>query len=151
MPAILHSDQGRNFESLLLQQTLDAFGVVKSRTTAYHPQGDGMVEQFNRSLLQMLRLCVCTQTNWEEFLPLVLFAYRTSVHTSTGTSPFELMCGRNAQNTSIPLPTAFDPPSYSNHLHFKLLQLYDFVETHLVEAARHQQTSYNQHIQGRYL
>ena len=37
LPEILHSDQGRNFESTLLQQTLDAFGVTKSRTTAYHP------------------------------------------------------------------------------------------------------------------
>ena len=149
MPAILHSDQGRNFESLLLQQTLDAFGVVKSRTTAYHPQGNGMVERFNRSLLQMLRSYVRTQADWEEFLPLVLFAYRTSVHTSTGISPFELMFGRSTQNFSFSLPPAFDPESYSNHLHSKLSQLYDFVETNLVEAAHHQQTSYNQHIQDR--
>ena len=55
---ILHSDQGRNFESLLLRQTLDGFGVLKSRTTAYHPQGDGMVERSNCSLPQMLRSCV---------------------------------------------------------------------------------------------
>ena len=43
-PEILHSDQGRNFESAILSLTLQAFGVQKSRTTAYHPQGDGMVE-----------------------------------------------------------------------------------------------------------
>ena len=60
-PEILHSDQGRNFESSILAQTLDAFGVHKSRTTAYHPQGDGMVERFNRSLLQLLRTYVDTQ------------------------------------------------------------------------------------------
>jgi len=75
MPAILQSDQGSNFESLLLQQTLDAFGVVKSRTTAYHPEGDGKIKRFNHSLLQMLHSYACTQTDWEEFLPLVLFAH----------------------------------------------------------------------------
>lgn len=51
VPEILHSDQGRNFESAILRETLEAFGITKSRTTAYHPQGDGMVERFNRSLL----------------------------------------------------------------------------------------------------
>ena len=52
-PEIIHSNQGRNFESSILTQTLEAFGVNKSRTTAYHPQGDGMVERFNRTLLQL--------------------------------------------------------------------------------------------------
>ena len=51
----LHSDQVQNFESTILKQTLQAFGVYKSHTTAYHPQGDGMVECFNISLLQLLR------------------------------------------------------------------------------------------------
>ena len=40
--------QIQNFESTILKQTLKAFGVVKSHITAYHPQGDGMVEHFNR-------------------------------------------------------------------------------------------------------
>ena len=94
-PEILHSDQGRNFESSILAQTLQAFGVHKSRTTAYHPQGDGMVERFNRSLLQLLRAYVDTQSDWEQYLPLVLYAYRTSIHSSTGVSPFLLMYGHN--------------------------------------------------------
>ena len=95
MPEVVHSDQGKNFESTLLQQTLTAFGIQKLRTTAYHPEGDGMVERFNRSLLQMLRGYVTDQADWEKFLPLMLFAYRTSAHSSTGVSPFELMFGRS--------------------------------------------------------
>ena len=49
--SILHSDQGHNFKSDMLHQMLQAFGIKKSHTTAYHPQCDGMVERFNRSLL----------------------------------------------------------------------------------------------------
>ena len=75
IPDIVHSDQGRNFESMLLKQTLEAFGVSKTRTTAYHPQGDGMVERFNRSLLQLLRTYVEEESDWERFLPLILHAY----------------------------------------------------------------------------
>ena len=75
---------GRNFESTILRQTLEAFGVSKACTTAYHPQCDGMVEWFNFSLLQMLRAYVDTQNDWEHHFPLVLYAYRTVVHASTG-------------------------------------------------------------------
>jgi len=44
IPTVIHSEQGRNFENSLSSQVLQAFGIQKSRTTAYHPQGDGMVE-----------------------------------------------------------------------------------------------------------
>ena len=47
IPDVIHSDQGRNFESLLFREMLTAFGIQKSCTTAYHPQGDGMVERSN--------------------------------------------------------------------------------------------------------
>ena len=53
LPDILHFDQGRNS---IVQQMLNTFGIQKSRTTAYHMQGDEMVERFNQMLLQM---CGC--------------------------------------------------------------------------------------------
>ena len=49
IPEALHSDQEQNFESTILKDTLEAFRVRKSCTTAYHPQGDSMVERLNRS------------------------------------------------------------------------------------------------------
>ena len=76
MPEILHSDQGKTLKTLV------TFGIHKSRTTAYHPEGDGMVERFNCSLLQMLQVYVTDQADWEQYLPLMLFAYRTAAHTS---------------------------------------------------------------------
>ena len=78
IPEILHSDQGRNFESTILKETCAAFGIVKSRTTSYHPHRDGMVERFNRTLLQLLRAYVQQQSDWESQLPLLLYAYRTA-------------------------------------------------------------------------
>jgi len=144
IPDILHSDQGRNFESTLLQQTLDAFGVAKSRTTAYHPAGDGLVERFNRSLLQMLRAYV-DQTDWEQYLPFVLYAYRTAVHRSTGVSPFELMFGRCAHKPPIPSNMAYDATSYQHQLQAKLCKLRDFVETHNSQASMQQKHHYDGH------
>ena len=108
MPKILHSDQGKSFESTILKQTLQAFGIVKSHTTAYHPQGDRMVERFNRSLLQLHRSYVEKEADWKKHLPLVLFAYRIATHSSTGTSSFLLMLGRQPKIRDIDDTQAYD-------------------------------------------
>ena len=66
IPSVLHSDQGTNFESTILKQTCEAFGIHKSRTTPYHPQGDGLLERTNRSLLQLLRSYCTESCDWEK-------------------------------------------------------------------------------------
>ena len=150
VPDVLHSDQGQNFESTILKETLQAFGIAKSRTTAYHPQGDGMVERLNRSLLQLLRLYVDKEpADWERYLPLVLYAYRTAVHSSTGVSPFQLMFGRQPKSSDFDHQLAYDVSSYKGYLQAKLAELRDLVETNLAEAATHQKTTYDKHSTSR--
>ena len=70
-------------------------GCVKTRTSPYHPESDGMVGRFNRTCLMMLSMFVNDNwhDNWHELLPFVMHAYCTSVHESTGYSPFRLMMG----------------------------------------------------------
>ena len=69
-------------------------GCTKTQTAPYHPESDGMVERFNRTCLMMLSMFVNDwRDNWHELLPFVMHAYRTSVHESTGYSPFRLMMG----------------------------------------------------------
>ena len=146
VPEILHLDQGQNFESTLLRSTLEVFGVVKSHTTAYHPQGDGMVERFNRSLLQLLRTYVEKENEWERYLPLVLFAYRTATHSSTGVSPFTLMFGRPPKHfCDFSSSHSFDPGTYQAQLEAKLADLRDFVEANVTQAAHSQKDYYDRH------
>ena len=142
MPDIVHSDQGRNFESMLLKQSLDAFGISKTHTTAYHPEGDGMVERFNRSLLQLLRTYVDTESDWEKHLLLVLYAYRTATHASTDVSPHILMFGRQPHSAVFEAPCGFEPMSYQFHLRDKLVKLRDFVESQLIMSSASQKMSY---------
>ena len=149
LPRIIHSDQGRNFESTILHQTLQAFGVTKSHTTAYHPQGDGMVERLNRSILQLLRAYVTKESDWEKYLPLVMYAYRTTVHSSTQVSPFQLMFGRHPQFTSFPSQEVSDLTSYQKELQAKLAKLRDMVEANLVQSASYQKTGYDLNTQSR--
>ena len=94
-PRVLHSDQGRNFEADVMQELCRLLGIKKTRTTPYHPQADGMVERFNRTLEAMLGTVVEEdQSDWDEQIPFVLAAYRASSHASTGFSPNFLMMGR---------------------------------------------------------
>ena len=121
-------DQGKNFKSAILCHTLDAFGITKSHTIADHPAGDRLVECFNTSLLQVLRAYVLDYTDWEQYLPIVLYAYWTATHASPGVSPFELMFVRCAHKPLIPSKVAHDVTSYQQQLQGNLSQLMDFVE-----------------------
>ena len=97
-PERLHSDQGRQFESELIQEVCKLLQIKKTRTTPYHPQCDGLVERFNRTLLNMLATTTKDHPfDWEEQLPRVCLAYNSSVHSSTGYTPFFLMFGRQAK------------------------------------------------------
>ncbi|KAI8480272.1 hypothetical protein Bbelb_419750 [Branchiostoma belcheri] len=97
VPQSLHSDQGRQFESTVMKNLYAALGIRKTRTTPYHPQCDGLVERFNRTLKEMLTKYVSESgDDWDDHLPHVLLAYNTSVHASTGFTPFYLTHGREA-------------------------------------------------------
>ena len=98
VPAVLHSDKGPNFESKLIKELTNLLGIKKVKTTAYHPQCDGLVERLNQTILRMLSKHVAeNQKDWDLWLPCVLLAYRSAKQSSTGQSPFRLMYGREAR------------------------------------------------------
>ena len=84
------------------------FGVQKTRTSPYHPRGDGMVERHNRTLQDILsKLVSHQQDDWDELLPLAAMAYRSAPHESTGETPNILNFGREI---TLPVDLLVEPP-----------------------------------------
>ena len=90
-PEQLHSDQGTQFESAVMQEVCSLLGIKGSRTSPYHPQCDGLMERNNRTLLDMIATISWGHPfDWEDQLRKVCMAYNTSVHANTGYTPFFL-------------------------------------------------------------
>ncbi|GFW70250.1 hypothetical protein TNCV_3337681 [Trichonephila clavipes] len=108
VPLPLHSDQGRNFVSAVLKGVCELLGIDKTKTTPLHPQSDGMVERFNRTILNNLSLMVSkNQQDWDQKVPLFLLAYRSAVHETTGYSPSQMLFGRDLR---LPCDLLFGRP-----------------------------------------
>ena len=100
VPTILHSDQGKNFESAVIQHLCERLGIKKTRTSGYHPAGNGGVERYNKTLIERLSLLLeqDDQKDWEKHIPQALFDYHNAIHSSTGVTPAQLHFGRQLQS-----------------------------------------------------
>jgi transposase InsO family protein len=119
-PARIHSDQGRNFESAIIRHLCELAGITKSRTTPYHPMGNGQTERFNRTLLGMLRtLDTDKKANWKAYVPTLVHAYNCTKNETTGYTPFRLMFGRRPRlpvDIVFGLQTRSETKSYGEYV-----------------------------------
>ena len=94
IPEAILSDRGANLLSFLMKDVYKLLGIKKLNTTASHPQCNGAVERFNRTLKSMLRKQAAKMgAQWDQYLSGVLWAYRNTPHSSTGEKPSYLLFG----------------------------------------------------------
>ena len=98
LPKAIQSDQGSNFMSNLFKQVMERLGIKHYKSSAYHPESQGALERFHQTLKNMMR-CYCfdNEKDWDEGIPMLLFAARESVQESLGFSPFELVFGHSVR------------------------------------------------------
>ena len=150
-PLFLHSDQGKEFDNAMIHKLSELLGTVKTKTTPYHPRSDGLVERFNRTLLAMLAMFVSQEhDNWDDLLPFMMLAYNTTVHTTTGFTPYRLVFGEecNLPGNLVHRELRADPPpgdpgTYASWVQQALYESYDEVRAQQQRATHRQKRNYD--------
>jgi len=148
------TDQGRQFESSLFQEICRILDIDKVRTSAFRPSSNGQIERINRTILDMLSKYVSVnQRDWDQYLPLLLLAYRSSVHESTNFTPHMMMFGRNAL---LPIDLLFghqyegeescSQDSFVEKIQQRLRIAYDGARQHMLVASKRQKKGYDHRI-----
>lgn len=123
---------------------------------AYHPEGNGVTEQFNRTLGCMLRtLPLKEKQRWPEQIQSLTFTYKATVHETTGYAPFFLMFGRVPRlpldimfKRVLDYPKVVDYDSYAKSLLSLLKCTLEISQKQTSSKQHHQALQYNTHIKG---
>lgn len=96
-PKTILTDQGTNFVSELMSKFETMFKIKHIKTTAFHPQSNGSLERTHATIKDLIKTSMRdNEKEWDEVLNFVCLGYNTSIHESTGFTPFELTFGRTA-------------------------------------------------------
>ena len=157
VPLMLHSDQGREFESNLWTEMCHQLAICKTRTNPYRPQSDGQVERFNRTLIQVLKSLVNQRMDdWDEQCDFVCHAYNGTVHASTNCSPNLLVYGEDlimpadlvfgvvGRNPEVPCQILF-----VEALKEQFRNAYELVRVELEKNAKWQKVGYDTNLKER--
>ena len=85
-----------HFNNQVIAKLMEKFQIKHLFSTPYHPQTNGLVERFNRTLCESLAKLSENETEWDRKISPVLFAYRTSKNATTKMTPFYLTYERDA-------------------------------------------------------
>ena len=90
----------------MVEELCQEFKIQHHNSSPYRPKMNGAVETTNKNIKKIVQKMVVSFKDWHEMLPFAPHGYRTSVHTSTGATPFSLVYGMEAV-----LPVEVDIPS----------------------------------------
>ena len=140
-PATITTDRGAQFESKLWDSLCNQFGIIRNRTTSYHPQSNGMVERFHRQLKAAI-MAHESPNPWTITLPAVLLGVHSAVKERLGRSAAEMIYG-----TTLRLPGEFtkqynvdantDLENYSDKLRVAMSQQHNIFQFKEIATCTH--------------
>ena len=154
-PDVIHTDHGSNFNSEIKQDICRIFMIEKTRTTPYHPQGNGQVERSNRVIADTLsEYCADKPQEWDVHLLYNTFVYNTTVHRTIGATPYSMNFGREAQypiDLFVPKPPG-DPRlklgGNAEELNERLYEIHREAQMTMGTDQRRQREYFNRKVHG---
>jgi ribonuclease HI len=146
-PKRLVADNAAAFKDKHLVKLCEELGIQLVHSTAYYPQGNGLAESSNKSLVRIIqKLLEQNRRGWDSKLKFALWADRVTSKKSIGTSPFKLVYGTEAIfPVQLALPVAKflqeaeeEPNDLTRRIH-DLVQLQQDREQLLDRTELHQQ------------
>ena len=154
VPYWLKTDQGRQFKSKLFEEMCSLLQVEHKCSTAFHPQGNSRAEKMVQVVGNLLSAFCVNQRHWDENLPLLTLAYRSTVHEVTGYTPNYVMLGREVTlPIDIMMGTIGDEQrltvsDYIDQLKDRLSSCFDEVRVQLAKYGERQMKYYNLSTRG---
>ncbi|PKI42997.1 hypothetical protein CRG98_036611 [Punica granatum] len=96
VPATIITDNAKNLNNKVIDELCAQFKIRHRNSTPYRPQMNGAVEAANKNIKKIIEKMTMNYKDWHEMLPYALLAYRTSIWTSTGATPYSLVYGMEA-------------------------------------------------------
>jgi hypothetical protein len=97
VPQAIVTDHGSHFRNFMMSELTEKLGLRRENSTPYYPQVNGQVEEINKVLTMTLRRMVgIHKSHWHMMLFSSLWAYRTSIKSAMGFTPFQLVYGIEA-------------------------------------------------------
>jgi Integrase core domain len=137
-PKFLLSDNGTQFTAKLFVEVCRELGIAN--VFAYHPQTNGQVERFNRTILNALRTYVAkSQSDWDEYTSAITFGYNSRIHASLGFAPFEFILSSPPPSLALEQPlgiSSASPEEEKRRFVNRLKELVPLAKERLLDAQR---------------
>ena len=92
-PKVFQSDRGTHFVNEIISRLTKRFEIYHSQSSPYHPQSNGLVERFNKTLCEEITKVAENLQEWNKYIQPILYAYRTKELAISKTSPYKLVYG----------------------------------------------------------
>jgi len=101
-PATVLSDNSPQFRSTSFQGVYSILGIYNRYSTTYHPQTNGPVERYNRTIVGQVRTYVKDhQDRWGRLVSMLTLAYNSRPQQSTRVAPLEFVTPERVRSLSV--------------------------------------------------